>query len=71
ILFRAERGHADAEVWGGLTTAGIEVVPVPGDHHSITEPPDATTLGDALAAAAARAGGAASAGPADSVTPAP
>jgi acyl-coenzyme A synthetase/AMP-(fatty) acid ligase/thioesterase domain-containing protein/acyl carrier protein len=66
VLFQAERGNADPDVWAGLTSLGLEVVPVPGDHHTITEPPDANALGDALAAAARAA--AASVG---SVTPAP
>jgi acyl-coenzyme A synthetase/AMP-(fatty) acid ligase/thioesterase domain-containing protein len=70
VLFRAERGHADGDVWARLTTAGIEVVPVPGDHHSITEPPDAITLGDALVAAV-RATTSRSDVPTDTVTRAP
>jgi acyl-coenzyme A synthetase/AMP-(fatty) acid ligase/thioesterase domain-containing protein len=67
VLFRAERGNAEPEVWAELTSAGLEVVPVPGDHHTITEPPDANVLGDALAAAAR----AATTSAVGAVTPAP
>jgi thioesterase domain-containing protein len=50
VLFRSEVGRAEA--WAPLTTAGLQTVEVPGDHLSITEPPDANVLGDALADAA-------------------